>query len=88
MKVATWNVQGAQGSLSLQRWPNIPRLVKVCHIDLCGIQEYDPSFPLPEARTTYLQDDYKCYAAPSGGPRVAFLAKNALVLHILEVVYF
>ena len=54
---------------------------------MCGIHEYDPGFPLPEAATTALHSDYKCYAAPSGGPRVAFLAKNTLVPHILEVVY-
>ena len=43
--------------------------------------------PRPKAATAALQNDYKCYTAPGTGPRVVFLAKNTLVLHILEVVY-
>ena len=64
IKLATRNVQGAHGTLSLQSWANILYSVKDCHIELCGIQKYDPGFPLPEAATTALQNNYKCYAAP------------------------
>ena len=87
MKLMIWSVQGAQGTLRLQRWANILHLVKDRHIDLCGIQQYDPGFPLPEAATTAPQHNYKCYAAPMTEPRVAFLAKNSLVPQMLEVVY-
>ena len=73
--------------MSLQRWSNIVHLVSDCRTDLCGIQEYDPGFPLPEAATTALHNDYKCYAAPGMGPRMAFLAKNTLVSHKLGVIH-
>ena len=87
MKLALWNVQGAQGTLTLQRWANILQLIHECGVSLAGIQEYNPGFPLPEAATTALQNDYKCYASPVNGPRVAFLFRNHIVLHILEVIY-
>ena len=47
MKLATSNIQGAEGAVSLQRWASVPHLIQQCHIDLCGIQEYDPGFRLP-----------------------------------------
>ena len=68
MKLASWNVQGAQGTLSLQRWANILQLIHECGVSLAGIQEYRPGFPLPEAATTALQNDYKCYASPGKWP--------------------
>ena len=37
MKVATWNVQRAQRSPSLQRWANILQLVKDCDILLSRV---------------------------------------------------
>ena len=77
MKLATWKAQGAQGTLSLQRWANVLYLVRDRH--RCGIQEYDPRFPLPEAATTALKSNYKCYAASGTRPRVASLAKNTMV---------
>ena len=43
--------------------------------------------PLPEAATTALQNDCKCYASPGNGPHVAFLVKNHIVPHILGVIY-
>ena len=64
MKLATWNIQGAQGSITLQRWASVLHLISQCRIDLCGIQEYHPCLPKPEAATTVLNNDYKCYAAP------------------------
>ena len=87
MKLATWNIQGAQGSVTLQRWASVLHLVKQCSIDLCGIQEYNPCFPLPEAATTALNNDYKCYAAPGNESRVAFLIRNTVVPHVLEMLY-
>ena len=74
------------GSLSPQLWSNIIHLVSDCRIDICGIQEYDPRFPLPKAATTALHNNYKCKAAPSTGPMVALPAKDTTVPHILEVI--
>ena len=62
-------------------------LVQQCRSDLCGIQEYNPGFPLPEASTTTLNNEYKCYVAPGNEPRVAFLVRNTLVPHVLETLY-
>ena len=59
MKLATWNIQGAQGSVTLQRWASALHLISQCRIDLCGIQEYNPCFPKPEAATTALNNNYK-----------------------------
>ena len=87
MKLASWNIQGAQGSVSLQRWANTLHLISQCRIDLCGIQEYNPCFPKPEAATTALNNDYKCYAASRTEPRVAFIVRNTVVPHILETLY-
>ena len=87
MKLATWNIQGAQGSVTLPRWASVLHLIKQCRIDLCGIQEYNPCFPLPEAAATALNNDYKCYAAPGNEPRVAFLIRNNVVTHVLETLY-
>ena len=87
MKLASWNIQGAQGSVSLQRWANTLHLISQCRIDLCGIQEFHPGFPKPEAATTALNNDYKCYAAPGNEPRIAFIVRNAVVPHILETLY-
>ena len=87
MKLATWNIQGAQGSVTLQRWASVLHLISLCHIDLCGIQEYNLCFPLPEAATTALNSDYKCCAAPGNEPRVAFLIRNTVVPHVLEALY-
>ena len=87
LKLATWNVQGAQGRLSLQCWANILYLVSDRRIDLCGIQEYDPGFAFPEAATGTLHNEYKCYAALGTGPQVSFLAKNTLDPHMLQVTY-
>ena len=86
MKLATWNIQSAQGTVSLQRWANILHLIQQCRIDLCGIQEYNLGFPLPEAATTPLNNDYKCYTAPGTEPRIAFLVCNAVVPHVLETI--
>ena len=87
MKVATWNIQGAQGTVSLQRWTSVLHLIHQCCIELRGIQEYNPGFPLPEAATTALNNEYKCYVAPGTEPRVAFLVRNTVVPHVLETVY-
>ena len=87
MKLASWNIQGAQGSVSLQCWANTLHLTSQCRIDLCGIQEYNPCFPKPEAATTALNNDYKWYAAPGTKPRVAFIVRNIVVPHILETLY-
>ena len=54
---------------------------------MVGIQEYNPGFPLLEAATTARQSDYKCYAAPGTGPRMAFLVRNHTVPNILETIY-
>ena len=82
MKLATWNIQGAQGTVSLQRRASVLHLIQQCRIDLCGIQEYNPGFPLPEEATTGLNNDYKSFAAPGTEPRIAFLVRNAMVPHI------
>ena len=87
MKLATWHIQGAQGSVTLQRWASTLHLISQCRIDLCGIQEYNPCFPKPEAATTALNNDYKCYAALGTEPRVAFIVRNTVVPHILETLY-
>ena len=87
MKLATWIIQDAQGAVSLQRWASVLHLIQQCRIDLCGIQEYNPGFPLPEAATTALKNDYKCYAAPGTEPRIPFLVRNALVPHGFETLY-
>ena len=87
MKLASWNIQGAQGSVSLQRWASTLHLISQCRIDLCGIQEYNPCVPKPEAATTALNNDYKCYAAPGTEPRIAFVVRNSVVPHILETLY-
>ena len=60
MKPATWNIHGTQGTVSLQRWAIVLHLIQQCGIDLCGIQEYNPGFPLPETATTALNKGYKC----------------------------
>ena len=62
-------------------------LISQCRIELCGIQEYNLYFPLPEAATTALNDDYKCYAAPGNEPRVAFIICNTVVPHVIETLY-
>ena len=80
-------IQGAQGTgaqVSLQRWASVLRHIQQCRIDLCGIQEYNPSFPLPDAANTTLNNDYKCYAAPGMEPQIAFLVRLAIVPHVLE----
>ena len=87
MKLATWNIQGAQGSVTLQRWAGALHLISQCRIDLCGIHEYNPCFPEPEAATTALNNNYKCYAEPGTEPRVAFIVRNTVVPHILETLY-
>ena len=87
MKLASWNIQGAQGSVSLQRSATTLHLISQCRIDLCGIQEYNPCFPKPEAATTALNNDYKCYAAPGTEPRIAFIVRNPVVPHTLETLY-
>ena len=87
MKLVTWNIQGAQGSVTLPRRASVLHPIKQCRIDLCGIQEYNPCFPLPEAATTALNNDYKCYAAPGNEPRAAFLIRNNVVTHVLETLY-
>ena len=87
MKLATWNIQGAQGSVTLQRWASVLHLISQCRIDLCGIQEYNPCLPMPEAATTALNNDYKCYAAPGNESRVAFIVRNTVVPHVLETLY-
>ena len=78
MKLATWNIQGAQGTVSLQRWASDLHLIQQCRIDLYGIQEYNLGFPLPETATTALDNEYKCYVAPGTEPRVAFLVRNTV----------
>ena len=78
MKLASWNIQGAQGSVSLQRWANTLHLISQCRIDLCGIQEYHPGFPKPEAATTALNNDYKCYAAPGTEPQIASMVSGLM----------
>ena len=87
MKPATRNIQRAQGSVTLQRWASVLHLISQCRIDLCGIQEYNPCFPMPEATTTALNNDYKCYAAAGNKPRVAFIVRNTVVPHVLETLY-
>ena len=72
MKLATWNIQGAQGTVILQRWANTLHLIQQCRIDLCGIQEYNLGFRLPEAATTPLNNDYKCYTAPGTETKDSF----------------
>ena len=47
MKLATWNIQGAEGTVSLQRRVSVIHLIQRC-INLCGIHEYSLGFPLPE----------------------------------------
>ena len=84
MNLATWNIQGAQGTVSLQRWASVLHLIQQCRIHLCCTQEYNPGFPLPEAATTALNNDYKCFAAPGTEPRIAFLVRNTIVPHVLE----
>ena len=69
MKLGTWNIQGAQGTVTLQRWATVIHLVQQCRIDLCGIQEYNPGFPLPEAATSALNNEYK-YTIAGNEPRV------------------
>ena len=87
MKLATSNIQGAQGSVALQALATVLHLISQCRIDLCGIQEYNPCFPMPEAATTALNNDYKCYAVPGNEPRVAFIVRNTVVPHVLETIY-
>ena len=87
MKLAMWNIQGAQGTVRQQRWASVLHLVQQCRIDRCGIQEYKPGFPLPEAATTVINNEYKCYAARGNEPRVAFLVRNTVVPHVLETLY-
>ena len=87
MKLAAWNIQGAHGTVSLQHWASVLHLIQRCRIDLCGIQEYNPGFPLPEAATTALNNDYRCYAAPGTEPGIAFLVRNVMVPHVLETLY-
>ena len=87
MKLATWDTEGAQGSVTLQRWASALQLISQCRIDLCGIQEYNPCFPKSEAATTALNNNYKCYAAPRTEPRLAFIVRNTVVPHILETFY-
>ena len=65
---------------------NILHLIRDRHIDLIEIQDNDVGFPLPEAANTTMQKDYKCCAAFGTGP-IAFLARNNLAPHILEVIY-
>ena len=73
--------------MTLQRWASVLHLIQQCRIDLGGIQEYNPGFPLPEAATTALNNEYKCYAAPGTEPRVALLVRNTVVPHALEALY-
>ena len=87
IKLGTWNIQGAQGTVSLQRWASVIHPIQQCRIDLCGIHDYNPGFPLPEAATTALNNDHKCYAAPGTEPRIAFLVRNTMVPHVLETLY-
>ena len=47
MKLATWNIQGAQGTVSLQRLANVLHLIQQCRIDVRGIREYNRVFPYP-----------------------------------------
>ena len=42
---------------------------------------------MPEAATTALNNNYKCYAAPGNEPRVAFIVRNTVVPHVLETLY-
>ena len=39
---------------------------------------------MPEAATTALNNNYKCYAAPGTESRVAFIVRHIVVPHILE----
>ena len=39
-KLATWNIQGAQGSGTLQLWASVLHFVKQYCINLCGIQKH------------------------------------------------
>ena len=87
IKFSTCNIQGAQGCVTLQRWASALHLISHRRIDLCGIQQYNPSFPMPEAATTALNNNYKCYAVPGTEPRVAFIVRNNVVPHILETLY-
>ena len=57
IKLATWNIQGAQGSVTLQRWASAPHPISRCRIHLCGIQEYSPCYPMPEGATTTLNNN-------------------------------
>ena len=87
MKLVTWNIQRAQGSVTLLRWASVLHLISQCRIDPCGIQEYNPCFPMPEAATTALNNNYKCYAAFGNEPRVAFIVRPTVVPHVLETLY-
>ena len=51
------------------------------------MQEYNLGFPLLEAATIALNNEYKCYTAPGTEPRVAFLVRNRVVPHVLETLY-
>ena len=42
---------------------------------------------MPEAATTALNDNYKCYATPGNEPQVAFIVRNTVVPHVLETLY-
>ena len=42
---------------------------------------------MPEAATTALNNNYKCYAAPGDEPRVAFIVRNSVVPHVFEMLY-
>ena len=59
------------------------QLIQQCRIDLCGIQELNLGFILPEVATTALNNDCLCYAAPDTEPRIAFLVRNVVVGHVL-----
>ena len=50
MKLAPWNVQGAQGTLGLRQWANILQLIHDRRRDMVGIREYNPGFAEPEVR--------------------------------------
>ena len=87
MKLATWNIHGAQCTVSLQCWTSVLHLIRQGRIYLCTIQGYNLGFELPEAPTTTLNNDYKCYAAPGTEPQIAFLVRNAMVPQVLETFY-
>ena len=87
MKLATWIIQGAHDTVTLQHWANVLGLNQQCRITFSGIQEYYPGFPLPEAATTALNNEYKCHAAHGMEPPIAFLVCNAVVPHVLERIY-